>query len=57
MKALSTSQKQAIIRIIEENDHDKRYVKNWRPIYLLNVNTKTLPKALSEKMHILKTDL
>ena len=29
---LSTSQKQAIIKLIEKKDRDKRFVKNWRPI-------------------------
>ena len=30
---LSTSQKQAIIKLIEKKDRDKRFNKNWRPIY------------------------
>ena len=34
---LSTSQRQAIIKIIEKKDKDKRFIKNWRPISLLNV--------------------
>ena len=29
---LSTSQRQAIIRLIEINDKDKRFIQNWRPI-------------------------
>ena len=29
---LSTSQKQAIIKLIEKKDRDKRFIKNWRPI-------------------------
>ena len=31
---LSTSQKQAIIKLIEKKDRDKRFIKNWRPISL-----------------------
>ena len=37
---LSTSQKQAIIKLIEKRDKDKWYIANWRPISLLNVDTK-----------------
>ena len=35
---LSISQRQAIIKLIEKKDRDKRYIKNWRPISLLNVD-------------------
>ena len=31
---LSNSQRQAIIRLIEKKDKDRRYVENWRPISL-----------------------
>ena len=36
---LSISQSQAVIKLIEKKDRDKRYIKNWRPISLLNVDT------------------
>ena len=29
---LSISQRQAVIKLIEKKDRDKRYIKNWRPI-------------------------
>ena len=29
---LSTSQRQAIIRLIEKKDKDRRFIQNWRPI-------------------------
>ena len=33
---------------------DKRFVKNWRPVLLLNVETKILSKSLAEKLkHVL----
>ena len=35
---LSTSQRQAVITLIEKKGRDKRYIKNWRPISLLNVD-------------------
>ena len=37
---ISASQKQAIIKLLEKRDKDKRYVGNWRPISLLNVDKK-----------------
>ena len=44
---LSTSQKQAVITLIEEKGRDKRLVKNWIPILLMNVDTKIASKALA----------
>ena len=37
---LSNSQKQAIITLIEKKDKDKRYLSNWRPISLINVENR-----------------
>ena len=47
---LSTSQRQAIIKLIEKKDRDKRFIQNWRPISLLNGDLKIISKALSEKL-------
>ena len=44
---LSNSQKQAVIKLIEKKDKDKRLTKNWRTISLLNVDLKILSKALA----------
>ena len=48
-KELSISLRQAITKLIEEKDRDKRYIKNWRPISLINVDIKMLSKALTKK--------
>ena len=40
--SLSISQRQAVIKLLEKKDRDKRFIKNWRPISLLNVDTKII---------------
>ena len=47
---LSNSQKQAIITLIEKRDKDKRYLSNWRPISLINVDVKMGSKAISKRL-------
>ena len=47
---LSISQRQAVIKLLEKKDRDKRIIKNWRSISLLNVDTKILSKALAAKL-------
>ena len=37
-KKLSTSQRQAVIKLIEKKERDKRFIKHWRRISLLNVD-------------------
>ena len=44
---LSTSQRQALITLVEKKGKDKIYLKNWRPISLINVDTKILSKSLA----------
>ena len=53
-KKLSMSQKQAVIKLIEKKDRDKRYIKNWRLISLLNVDYK---KALATRLKETLPDL
>ena len=37
-------------KILEKKYRDKRYIKNWRQISLLNADTKIIFKAFAEKL-------
>ena len=47
---LSASQKQAVITLIQKKDRDVTLIKNWRPISLINVDSKIASKALAARM-------
>ena len=47
---LSNSQKQAVITLLEKNGKDKRLIKNWRPISLINVDAKIASKTLAKRL-------
>ena len=47
---LPTSQRQAVITLIEKRGRDKRSIKNWRPISLLNVDAKIISKVLAHRV-------
>ena len=49
-KKLSTSQRQAVIKLIENKEKDKRFRRKWRPIYVLNVDHKVIAKALATSL-------
>ena len=49
LKYLCTSQHQAVIKLLEKPNKDKRYISNWRPISLLNFK-KIISKALARKV-------
>ena len=48
---MSSSEKQAVITLIEKKDRDKRYIKNWRPISLLNVDSKVLATRIKRVIY------
>ena len=54
---LSSSQKQAVITLLEKKGKDKRLIKNWRPISLINVDTKIVSKALAKRIEHILPDL
>lgn len=47
---LSTSQKQLVIKLIKKKDKGKALFKNWRKVYLLNVEIKLVSKVLVERL-------
>ena len=47
---LSNSQKQAMITLLEKKDKDRRLIKNWRPISLINVDVKIASKAITRRL-------
>ena len=42
--------KKAVIKILKIKDKDKRFIKNWRPISLLNKDMKIISKALPTRI-------
>ena len=46
---LSSSQKQAVIKMLEKKDKGKRFINTWRPISLFNTAMKTMSKVFSRK--------
>ena len=48
--SLSITQKLGVISLIPKKDKDKNYLKNWRPISLLNNDYKIAAKALALRL-------
>ena len=58
VKQLSTSQKEAVIKLIKKKDPTKGiYIQNWRPIPLLNADFKLISKALEERLKNVLPDI
>ena len=49
-KQLSQEQKIAVINLLPKKDKDLCFLKNWRPVSLLNTDYKILTKALAQKL-------
>lgn len=47
---LSMSQRQVTLTLLEKQNRDTRYLENWRPISLINVDVKVCSKAISERV-------
>ena len=47
---LSASRKQAVITLIHKKDRDVTLIKNWRPISLINIDSKIVSKALAARI-------
>ena len=49
---LSISQKRGIIKLIPKKSEELYYVKNWRPLTLLNCDCKIATKAIANRLKI-----
>ena len=43
---MSNSQKQAVVTLIDKKGKDRTFLENWRPISLINVDSKIATKSL-----------
>ena len=49
-KKLIASQRQAVVKLIEKKDKDKRFIKSWRHMSLLNVDYKIISQFSSTRL-------
>ena len=54
---LSIEQKRAILTLLPKKDKDTRYIKNWRPLSLLNTDYKILAKLLAKRLQVALPEL
>ena len=48
---LSSSEKQTVTKMLEKNDKDRRFIRNWRPVSLFNADMKLISKVLSTRIN------
>ena len=56
-KKLVTSQRQALIKLLEKKDKDIRLISNWRPISLVNVDYKIISEIFASRLKKVLTNL
>ena len=54
---MSSSQKQAVITLIEKKGKDRSFLENWRPISLVNVDAKIMSKGLTTRIKNVLPDI
>ena len=47
---LHISARRGIITLIPKKDRDPNYIKNWRPLTMLNVDYKIVAKAIAQRL-------
>ena len=54
---LSITQSQGIVSILPKGDKPREYLKNWRPITLLNVTYKVLSSCIANRLKTVLHDI
>ena len=54
---MSISQKQSMITLLPQQNNDIRFLKNWRPISLLNTDYKIMTKYIATRLKIILIEI